>query len=185
MAKKKVKREPKPTPAKFLLPMEELDNRLRRSNGCRNIAVRLPERFNNVLWIINNLPYRLDLQDFCFPIENVFVEANLSKRLKEVRTFNSKNKHLVNHNRYIFAFQAAISDLDFTYNQPTQESDILWWFYSEANEKELRTSLKTNFPNHMYYDDSIFPALVIDKWSGVPSYIDSYIPLMGEKKDVT
>lgn len=181
MAKKKIKVERKPTPARFMLCMSELESRLRRAKNHRNIAVCLPKEMNNLLWISENFPYSEKMQDLILPIEFPFVAANLKTRLAKHRIFNPNNMHLVGYNSMVMMIEGTAPKLSHMYEQPSEPADVLWWFYSPSDNPTEKQSLSRDFDNHMHYDDTIQPCFIIDHWLGIPNYTDHYIPLAGAK----
>lgn len=175
MAKKKIIRERKPTPARFLLSMAELETRMRRQKGQHtDIAVQVPEHCNNLLWIQENFFYNPIMKDLIMQIELPFISNNIRKRVNEVPSRHNPKCPSIGFNRIFIAFEATSDLLQLTYNLGVDEGNVLVWFYSPSQEG---ASLFNNFHNHMYYDEATFPAFIIDKWSAVPSFVDHYIPL--------
>jgi hypothetical protein len=167
-----------PEPAPFMLGLLELNSRLRRNIGRRNIAVRLPKELNNLLWITNNFPNDPEMLDVVYPIQGPFAMGSLEEQLRSPKVMTPYTTFLGDITRNVFVIEATIDQLGFMYDQRSPNNhDIIWWFYSEEPNPDKKQTLVNDFHNHMRYDESVFPAIIIDKWEGLPSFVNHYIKL--------
>lgn len=174
--KRKVKREPKPTAAKFLVSMEELMDRLRKAKGgFRSIAIRLPHELNKAKWVRENFPVSKMIQDkVVFPKQGM-VKSAVTEAAEDKRTANQRTAEYLQYNRFVY-----ITGLDreriHEDNIPFFAVNVLFWFYTDESNENGHSSYLARFNNHMHYNAE-FNALVIDQWDSIPNYQDSYIPL--------
>lgn len=175
-SKRKIKREPKPTAAKFLVSMEEITDRLRKAKGgFRSIAIRLPHELNNAKWVRENFPVCKGIQDKLIVLKPGVVKTAIVEAAQDKRTANQKTAPYLQYNRFVYSVGLDRERIH-EENIPFFENNVLFWFYTdESNENGYSTYL-ARFNNHMYYNEE-FNALVIDKWDSIPNYQDSYIPL--------
>lgn len=175
-SKKKVIREPKPTPAKFLVTMEELIIRLRRANGgFRSIAVRLPHELNSAKWVKENFPVSKGIQDKVIFPKSGNVSTAIREAATDTRTANQRTAPFLKYNRFVY-IASLNRELAHETIIPFYENNVLFWFYTDESNENNHSSYLSRFNNHMYYN-SEFNALVIDRWDSIPNYQDSYILL--------
>lgn len=186
MAKKKVKEvvEKKPTAAKFLLTMEELDRRLRRSiGGFRAIAVKLPKHLNTSKWVKENFPFNKGIQDIVMwqNPDNVFLSQQIREAVKEPRTCNQRTAPLMALNRYCYVIKLTRESVEGNRAIPFKENNVLFYFYTDDEEDVTNphTFWRQTFHNRMHYNEE-FHALVIDRWDSIPNYVNHYIALNKE-----
>lgn len=175
-SKKKVIREPKPTPARYHTTMEEVTQRIRKANGgFRSIAVRLPHELNNAKWLKEHFPVCKNIQDkVVWPKAGEMVQT-VKEAATDQRTANKRTAPFLSQNRFVY-----IVGLDRERAHeiiiPFYENNVLFWFYTDESNEHNHSSYLSRFNNHIHYSPE-FNALVIDRWDSIPNYQDSYILL--------